>query len=303
MIKFDKVSERDVDFSIMRAFLETPGFAELFLKKANISSANIIHVEHSLFDLELGESDITVLAEKFGVTHALLIENKIDAKAMDEQQLRYEKRGDKGIASGKYEHHHVFITAPQKYLDNNEEAKKYCLRVSYEEMLEVFKLSGSSFDCELIKAAIEKNKVGYTVQEVPAITNFWRRLYNYCETSSYSVKMYPSVNSKGSRSSWPQFRIPLKGCSLFYKAGTGAVDLEFTGRLSDAAAIKSLVNPYKDKGMHWEETGKSLSLRLKAPKLDFTASFEEHIEEVIEVLSAVEKLTVLAVEINDIGLL
>ena len=53
--------------------------------------------------------------------------------------------------------------------------------------------------------------------------------------------------------------------------------------------------------MHWEDTGNSISLRIKVKPIDLAEPFDDHMEEVDLMLRAVERLTALATRLNDIG--
>ena len=298
---FDKIEERDVDFIVMRAFAELPEFLALFLEKIGHQSGNVISVEHSFTDNELGESDITVIATIENKRIGLLIENKIDAKAMPEQYARYILRGNKGKSAGKYDGFAVFLIAPQSYIDSNDEAQKYTNHISYEELMQFFEDSNKIYDAEIIKEAIQKQAQGYTVQEVPAITDFWVKLYNYCRLSNKQIEMYAVDGPKGPRSTWPQFKIPLKGAALYYKANQGFCDLQFTGKLYDSLRLKTELAEFIDTDMHWADTGASLSLRIKTMQMDFKKTFESYSAEIDIMLNAIEKLTLLAVKLNDIG--
>ncbi len=298
---FDKIEERDVDFVVMRAFAELPEFRSLFLKKIGYQSGKVISVEHSFTDNELGESDITVIALIENKKVGLLIENKIDAKAMPEQCARYTLRGNKGISAGEYDEFSVFLIAPQSYIDSNDEAQKYINQIPYEELMQFFKDADKIYDAEIIRAAIEKQAQGYTVQEVPAITDFWKKLYNYCCSSDKQIEMYAADGPKGSRSTWPQFKIPLKGAALYYKANQGVCDLQFSGKLHDGLRLKTELAKFIDVDMHWADTGASLSLRVKAVPMDLKKPFEDYDTEIDTMLNAIEKLTLLAVKLNDIG--
>lgn len=85
---FDKLYERDMDFLIISEFCNNPAFAALFLEQINSQGAFIKDVYHSLSDASLGESDIVIIAEQSGQRTAILIEDKIDANAMDDQAAR-----------------------------------------------------------------------------------------------------------------------------------------------------------------------------------------------------------------------
>ena len=73
----------------MNSFVCDDGFLDLFLSKAGIvaESKRVLSVELSKTDAKFGESDITVIVEIDGRKIGLLIEDKIDAIAMPEQQV------------------------------------------------------------------------------------------------------------------------------------------------------------------------------------------------------------------------
>lgn len=77
---------------------------------------------HSKRDSEYGESDIVFILNVNGKRHALHIEDKIDAIAMQNQSGRYNYRAEKDIAAGEYDLYSVLIVAPEKYLEANAEA-------------------------------------------------------------------------------------------------------------------------------------------------------------------------------------
>ena len=301
-IVLDKIEERDVDFVVMQAFMK-PWFVDFFLAYTGLCGAEVIHIEHSLTDPQFGESDITVIVEGNGTRHGLLIENKIDAKAMPEQQQRYRSRGKKGIQNESYSDFTVFLIAPQAYLDTNEEAGKYPNRISYEEMRELFYKQGDAFSVAVLERALKKQASGYVVQEVPSITKFWRELYRYSNVSGYEVEMYEGAGAKGGRSTWPQFRVPLKGTALYYKAKFGVVDLQFSGKKTEGQRLRQDLEFLRDEDMHWEDTGNSISLRIKVRDMDFTKEFSDYRDsgEVNLMLRAVERLRKLAVRLNDMG--
>ena len=117
-INFDKVYERDIDLYVISNFCSYSGFLNLFLTKINKNGYTVSSAESSLSD-ENGESDITIVLEKEKHKIGLLIEDKIDAKAMPKQSDRYDIRGNKGITDKKYDEYYVFIIAPNDYLESN----------------------------------------------------------------------------------------------------------------------------------------------------------------------------------------
>lgn len=127
MIKciFSDVSERDMDLLFLEEFVSSEEFLHIFLSKISLENANICSVEQSKTDVQFGESDMTVIVEKGSIKYGLLIEDKIDAIAMPNQSGRYMERGELGKKNGDYEQFFVFIVAPESYLQQNDEAKKY----------------------------------------------------------------------------------------------------------------------------------------------------------------------------------
>ena len=304
-IVFEKVGERDIDLLIMHAFESDPQFCQLFFDQLGWYDCNISHIEHSLTDPELGESDITVIVQCGNDKRGLLIENKIDAEAQPDQYLRYIHRGNRGVSLGKYCSYAVFITAPQLYLSTDSEAKKYPYSLPYETMLSFFEGQRANFECTLLRAAIQKKERGYTVLEVSTITKFWEELYTHVKAGKYAVDMYKPTGPKGSHSTWVQFRTPLQGTALYYKSrnksGYGFVDLEFTGKWAERDRLKTDLFDHLEDGMQWENTGHSLSLRIKVNEVDFNEPFEKYINEIDLVLVEVERLTTFAVKLNNLG--
>lgn len=300
-IIFEKVGERDIDLLIMRAFSSTPQFKQMFFKQLGWDNCKIIHIEHSLMHTELGETDVIVIAQKDDRKYCLLIENKIDAEAQPEQYSRYVQRGELGVSTGQYDCFAVFITAPQIYLDTDPEAKKYPYHLSYETMLSFFENRDDEFECSLLRAAIQKKEDGYTVLEVPAITKFWEDLHQYIQSGSYAIDMNKPAGAKGSRSTWVPFRTPLSGTYLYFKSRYGFVDLEFSGKRREVARLKNELMGYLEDGMQWEETGASLSLRIRVKPIDFKIPFEQSLKETELMLLAVEKMTKFAVKLSNMG--
>ena len=165
---FNDITERDMDMLFLEEFACSGEFLKIFAAKAGIDEADVRSLYSSKTDVRLGESDITVVVEAEGIKQALLIEDKIDAIAMPDQAGRYFQRGEKGVNDGEYEKFHVFIVAPQKYLDMNSEAQKYQYQIPYEQIQVYFeKLGGprAEFKIRQIKQAIEKQKHGYQVEK------------------------------------------------------------------------------------------------------------------------------------------
>lgn len=124
---FNAVHERDMDILFMESLASDPNFTTLVLSKTKYSGKEfqVLSTALSETEMNLGETDICVILRIEDRRVGLLIEDKVDAIAMPDQHLRYHKRGEAGVLKGKYDAYEVFIFCPQKYYDNNSEAKKY----------------------------------------------------------------------------------------------------------------------------------------------------------------------------------
>lgn len=151
-----------------------------FLEKVGLKwtdNWSVRSISHSVMTND-GETDVEVVLYDDKKKIALLIEDKIDAVAQPEQQLRYEKRAKKDIEAGKYDECHIFIVAPQKYLEGNKEAGKYANNLSYESIREVL---FDDYEKALIDKALDESKHGYVPIEDRKVTEYWDALYNYID--------------------------------------------------------------------------------------------------------------------------
>lgn len=112
---FSTVRERDMDLLFLESIVTDPGFCELVLENTDYAQKpfRILDAQLSRTELDLGESDLTVILEIDGKRVGLLIEDKIDAVAMPDQYGRYLKRGEKGRRKGDWEEFIVYIFCPK----------------------------------------------------------------------------------------------------------------------------------------------------------------------------------------------
>lgn len=292
----EKVFERDVDLYIINKFLSDKSFKDLFLNKINKLGFDVKECIHSYFDND-GESDITVILEKDNNRIALLIEDKIDAIAMPEQRNRYDLRGNKGVDDNKYNQYFVFIIAPKDYLENNEEAKKYEYKISYEEILQYIG-EEDIYGNILLQVALEEKKKGYSVIEDKKVTLFWQKYYDFIE------KYYPQLNIKryygprGANAWWPGFFTPIKNIRIDHKSNQGYVDLKFDGVGEYFSEISEILKDKLDKDMSIVKTGKSMSIRIKVPIVKFDEEFDKYVDEIKISLNSVERLQNLLTKID-----
>ena len=296
--KFDDVSERDMDMLFLEEFASSKSFLNLFTSAVGIEDANVISVEASKTEVNLGESDMTVIVESDRKRIGLLVEDKIDAVAMPDQYERYNLRGDKAVERGDYESYYVFIVAPEKYLSSNLEAAKYPHQISYESILNYFEGIGdqrSAFKIQQINQAIDKQKTGYQPIEDVRVTNFWH------EYSEYQKQHYPELyfvysgGIKGTRSWWPHFNTVCRELYILHKSNFGFVDLSFDGCAEKLVEIENLmedtIDNYFDQGYTVQRTGKAAVVRLIVPVVDFHKTFEEEQERVQICFDAIKQMS------------
>ncbi|MBR2013183.1 MAG: hypothetical protein IJ995_03095 [Clostridia bacterium] len=299
--KFSNVSERDMDLLFLEEVVSSNQFLGMFLKRIGLEDATVVEIEHSKMDAESGESDMTVIVEKNSVRYGLLIEDKIDAIAMENQSGRYIERGEKGKKNGDYSTYFTFIIAPKKYLEDNAEAQKYQYKISYEECLEYFKNKNddrSQFKVQQIKQAIEKKKSGYQVTKNEAVTEFWNKYIDYQEENNPQLLLISKRGDKGFASRWPYFHTVVDELYIYHKSEQGVVDMVIDKAADKTVLIEEalvqLLGDLKENNLLVLKTGKAAAIRIKVPKIDFALPFEIYNKEIQICFKNIEKLADIA---------
>lgn len=280
-INFNYISEKDMDLLIIEEFISNQEFANIFLRKVNIEEYKIIQVNHSLMDAILGESDIQIIIESDSKKIAILIEDKIDAIAMNDQYHRYFKRGTSGIEKGFFDVFHVFITAPFKYIESNAEAKKYPNVVLYEELLDYFSNGNNKryqFKAKMIETAIHKQSSGYLPIEDKNTTRFWRKYYDYIIMNYPMLELKRNDGPRGSKAVWAWFNTYHKDIKIIHKANRGIVDLIFGKSYQNHSKLIEELTPLLQDKMSIQKSGKSIGIRIYVSKLDFKNDFEDQVD-------------------------
>ncbi|MEE3343550.1 MAG: hypothetical protein VZS44_05625 [Bacilli bacterium] len=294
LFKIEKVLERDMDLLVINNFINNK-LTKLFLDKLNYKNYKVISVEHSYVDADLGESDITVIIEKENHKVGLLIEDKIDAPAMDLQPERYIERGKRGISNNRYNEFKTIIIAPKQYLNTNPYVEKYQYQISYEEILKV--LSNDIYAKTLINKAIEEKESGYVIIENEMVTKFWEKYYEFIRLYYPTIKIHEIHGPRGSSASWPELLTDFKQVKIMHKSDRGYMDLTFNKMANYIDIfnkyIKELSNDLKI-----VKTGKSLSIRLNVPIIDFKNEFNNYTNEMHECMKAALKLYDILSKIN-----
>ncbi len=275
---FGTVSERDMDMLFMNAFCSERSFLQLFINKTNLPKA-----DYSIEELYLsktdkdGESDITIVISSADKRYGLLIEDKIDALAMPEQQKRYTIRGDKAVKKHEYDEYRDFIVCSKGYYEINEEAKKYSYFVSYEECADCLEKSNAPLAeawVQQINQAIIKSK-RHSETELDKTSNAFYNAYK-----DYQENNYPMLDLRTSRNTngwWTQYATRYKKVYILHKIKEGYVDLTFPNAASKMDGLSNIANTLNrmvaqeltGRGLNAVcaiPTGKAGSLRIEVPK-------------------------------------
>lgn len=295
-LKIEKVLERDIDLLMINKLLVDKNILDLFLKKIGKPDYKIASIQHSLTDQEDGESDITVILEKGNSRIGLLIEDKIDAIAMPNQRNRYNIRGNKGIENQQYSEYFVFMIAPADYLKENAEAKLYENQIAYEELKEA--LSNDIFASTLIEKALEEKKNGYVAIENEMVTEFWKKYYEFIRNNYPKIKIHEINGPRGSRAAWPEMITDRQQVVIIHKSDRGYMDLTFNKMANHVSVFNKYTENKIPKGYNIVKTGKSLSIRLEVPVIDFKSDFDNYIDEMHECMGCAMKLYELLKNIN-----
>ena len=281
-INFESVLERDIDLLIMRRFsLNDYSFIHVFFDRAGVELTEnhmVTNVSHSVMTND-GETDVEIILSDGNDKIAFLIEDKIDAIAQPEQAQRYKIRAEKALKEGVFNRCYIFIVAPQKYLNNNQEAGKYAYQVSYEEIRDILT---DEFELALIDRALDESKRGYVPVEDRKVTEFWNKLHDYVETrfpDTFNIQWHIG-EARGSNAVWLTIKCG-HGICIELKTDRGFVDLEIPGYADKfvefSKANKDIID---QKRLFIRTATKSLAIRKYTEIIDFTKDFSEQIDKV-----------------------
>jgi len=276
---FATVRERDMDLLFLECIVSDPDFGSLVLShtKYKDKSFSVIDAALSRTELDLGESDITIIMEIDGVRVALLVEDKVDAIAMPNQYERYCLRGKKGVENNEWNEFEIFIFCPKKYHDSNNEAKKYDHFLSYESCKTYFDGKQdviSNIRSQQLEQAINRAKKPPTAHIDQNANAF---LIKYLE---YQQEYYPSLDIRTSKDSsgwWIHFGTQLGNVYLYHKTQEGYVDLTFPNAAADIGVLQNIASWLRKHGtpnVNAKKTGKAAALRIEVPKLKVKEPFE-----------------------------
>lgn len=282
-LKFSTVRERDMDLLFLETIGSDNGFAGMIVDKTKWKGTefSVCSIELSRTEADLGESDITVIISIDTQKYAILLEDKINAIAMPEQHKRYIERGKRGVENGEYTDFDIIIICPEKYYNNNDEAKLYEHHIFYEECEEYFKSrsdAASNVRLLQIQAAINKAKKPSDVNLNEAANTFF---INY---RLYQKSKYPQLDLRSKETSngwWTQYATRFGQAYIYHKMQEGYVDLTFpnSAELLDITnTIAKWLRSHNMQNVIAVQTGKASALRIEVPQLKVKEPFENTTE-------------------------
>ena len=292
--KIEKVIERDMDLLIINNFINNK-LLKLFLDKIGLENYKTVDIEHSYVDADLGESDITVIIEKDNNKIGLLIEDKIDAPAMDLQPERYIERGKKGVSNNKYNEFRTVIVAPEQYINTNPYVEKYHYQITYEEILDI--LSDDIYSRTIITKAIEEKETGYIIIENEKVTKFWEKYYEFIQLHYPTIKIHEIHGPRGSSAVWPELLTDYNQIKIMHKSDRGYMDLTFGGMASYVDIFHKYIKDIAS-DMKIVKTGKSISIRVDVPIIDFKEDFDNYVQQMDECMQKALRLYDILSKIN-----
>lgn len=314
---FEDIAERDIDMLLMEEFGNNPEFLKYVLSRSkeyaaaeiNIDKLKVVEVIHSSVEPGYGESDVVVIYEYEGVKHGLLIEDKINAKAMDKQASRYTDRAEIAVQRGDYKDYVIFIVAPEMYInDKNEAAEvhKYPNKLTYQDIAEHGHIT--SFHIQQIERATKKQKAGYTVVRNDALTKAWADYKGYVDEYFGDLNLHEFASVRGSSADWLKFDTWINGVYIYHKtnpskANQGSIELAFNmnqDNISDLEDyLKQCVGDFYSLGYRLVPCGKSqVTLVKRVPLLDLKTFDLENLED--EQLNILETCLQAVREMNNI---
>lgn len=297
--RLEAVTERDIDIVLMEEFESGSGFLEWFVSMTvrwNLDGLQLVGAWHSVSN-EHGESDIVVRANRSdGQRLALLIENKVDAPPQPEQAMRYERRGRAGVTAGDWQEFGTCIVAPKRYLDAATNAAGYQTRMCYEDITEWMRANlppgrRTEFKCDLILAAIDQQRRGYSPKIDPVVTRFFTEYWEMAE-SIFPELQFVHSGARPADSTRAEFRPAelRKDTQIFHKILRGCVDLQVSGCGSRIEELSVLNAALLHGGLKFAQATKSAALRIDVPQMDVREDFTSQHDAALAALKAAYKL-------------
>lgn len=232
-LSFKHIDEKDVDMLVMDRLSRGGALLDLLIDvvsgdmPGDASEYELVRVEHSAATRN-GESDLLALLSGPSGTHAVLIEDKVDAPAQPQQGKRYELRGKEGVAAGDWVTYSIVIIAPDEYLRSNSEP--YPHELSYQRIRDALPES-DGFGRKMLSEAIMKQQSSWQPSRDEVMSAFYDEVALTAKKMRIKADCWHRVGDSRAvgAGGWVDFRSPLANTSICWKANQGAVVLGFNG--------------------------------------------------------------------------
>lgn len=274
----ESVTERDIDLILLEELSVNDKFRNMFSKLVFGETVYKDYKEvcHSFSSDNLGESDLIFIFETVNNKEtAILIENKIDARPMPKQGLRYRQRGEEGLKKGSWEAFKTCIIAPEKYLVSVKDTGLYDGNISYEQICSYFQLEGKTDDRSAYKAkilieGIEKNRRGNQPKDNEPVTIFFKQYYEYANEKYPALKMQ-EAKPRQAGSSWVDFYAdvlpPGREVTLAHQLTNGDVKLMFKNKAGELDLIREKYQSSLSGRMSIKTAGQSAAILMKVAEI------------------------------------
>jgi hypothetical protein len=281
------VSEGDIDWILCVELNSCEAFRSWF---SSLVSPDLKGSEHvgswRSISNHLGESDLICLVERAdGRRHMILVENKINAVAQQDQYLRYVQRGEGYINDGLTESFSVVLLSPEAY--RSKDSSDYPIKIPYELIVEWLSSKTdvrSSYLTSIYEAAINKR---LSSSPIDLEMSMFRE-----QVWELATQEFPDLNMPKPITAGGEYWIFMKqdGYTLIHKTfikmgkfTRSVVDLELSGRSEDVEDLRDKYSDFLEaEKIDVVKTGKSASFRFEAPLIAPPLFEEEKIREALK---------------------
>ena len=280
-IPVESVRERDIDFLLVEELTSSSVFVNFFVQQLDLPTCDrVISVERSIYDFELGETDVLLRYMTGGQEVRVLIENKLDAMFQPQQAQRYRARAQRYRSEYGCQAYCVLV-APRQYVDRQTEFQR-CL--SYESIAGYFRRSGlgsrGNFKETILNIAVEKLRRGYVAVNCLQNQSFWKRYYDYLAVTLSDVYMKP-VDTVPANSDW--ISLWVGEVNVVHKLQKGHIDIPFDSGVQ--RQLQQLCMTVDE-----VEFASGRFLRVYTVPLDRMRPFDEQLEAVAESVGDIRKV-------------
>lgn len=297
IIPVEAIQERDTDLLILEEITCNTNFTDWLLAKTigYRNKYSMIGSWHSLTEVGLGESDLAFKIDTGKKTILFLIENKVFADFQPDQASRYKSRGKLKIENKECDEFYTMLFAPKRYIAKNHDFDFY---LEYEEVRDWFKVQHdlgqrAIYKAGILEIAIERLRRGYTPIINDSVTEFRWMYFHYSSTNFPHLKMNEPKKALPKYTGFIRFKPPdmglQKGEFIIHKQ-RGDVDLQLRRYGNNLDKVKLDHQKSLSSKMIIVRTNKSVSIRIKVPKIDIEGDFNNQRHNISIALEAVNTL-------------